>query len=120
MTTANETAAVRCIRANVTESAKEARQWGTHDRLGRLIGNTVTTYEVTFAPAPEDARSWSYTMVPGLYFAMYSQATRNGERHQASSREQFFTTAAERDAAVAKHFKGAEKRACDPKAATKA
>jgi len=93
---------------------REVREFNHRDRLGRLIGaradrSTVSYVDLTEAEL-ETRRCWN-CIPAGTYFAFQPSALRNGRHYGASQREQLFTTEAEREAAVAKYFRDAEKRA---------
>lgn len=119
--TSTTPATVRSVRQYGTETNRvvDARSWGTTDRLGREIGSKVTTYEHETREFVQGTDT-SYCHLPvGRHFGVITQTTRNGQRHQAS-RSADYPTAEARDAALAKHWRDVEKRARDPKAATKA
>lgn len=80
------------------------------DSRGRKVGARIARFEATYTEVGQDARSW-YSRAPGHYFAFHPWATRNGQRYGASQREQFFSTEAEREAAIQKYLKAAFKRA---------
>jgi hypothetical protein len=87
------------------------RSFGVKDRLGREIGGIGYRWDnVVFRPAPEDANYWNCTP-EGTYFAFCPHASRNGKPYGAIQRDQFYTTAAERDAAMETYFTNAAKRA---------
>jgi hypothetical protein len=83
--------------------------FGVTDRLGRAIGYSVTKQENRWGIASREG---------GLYFE--GQATRNGNRHQASTCFGPFANEAERDAKIEKVIEAAKKRALAPAARLKA
>lgn len=97
----------------------QAQVWGYTDSKGREIGARVTTYCVaysvdecswggydTFDAADVAAREFAKT--PWVF---KTQALRNGLDYGATGEARYFATVEERDAAIAKYFKDAEKRA---------
>ncbi len=92
-----------------------------HGHLGREVGARVSFYNVTVTELTGNPASY-YTVDSaaelGEFFAFCPQATRNGEGFGACQSFRHFRTVAERDAAVAKYFKDAEKRATKAAART--
>lgn len=93
----------------------DARHYGVKDSKGRVVGASVQTFAVTLRDAtPEDietrARS-TYRVPAGTYYIYTPHALRDGRSFGALQGYRWFTTEAERDAAVAKYFRDAEKRA---------
>jgi hypothetical protein len=101
------------------------------DRKGRAIGVNVEFYTETlrdFTEAEGEAYNAKpvpgnyeqpevlkglrvYSMAPGVYYRMDTNATRGGKAFGPAFNCQRFATKAARDAAYAKYLKGAEKRA---------
>jgi hypothetical protein len=75
----------------------------------RRVGASVMIMEADFAI--NEGGMGGYSLDPGHYFILRVGATRDGIGYGASSGERFFKTRAEVDAAVAKYFKDARKRA---------
>lgn len=97
-----------------TKEPTESRVFAHVDNKGRAIG--AKAYKWTFEAAegfhPEYRHGFRASRVPvGTNFAFEPSATRGGESFGACQETRFFRTAAERDAAVAKYFADAEKRA---------
>lgn len=110
METENETRTVLML----TTDARVVREdFGVKDDRGRVIGGLAWTCEKAFGPGPV-AAGWSPNTAriePGLYYYYEPHATRNGKTFGALQQAQRFATAEERDAAVAKYFQNARKRA---------
>lgn len=89
--------------------------FGHLDAKWRTIGARVTTWEQDMeAVTEEEATAWRwgwYAVAPGHWYIFCPHATRNGATYGALQSTQWFTTAAERDRAIAKYLKGAAKRA---------
>lgn len=83
---------------------KMVAAFGIYDNKKREIGALVYTWQHT---AP---RWYGDTQVVGFYY-FRPQAMRGGETFGACKPPQGFRTEAERDAAVAKYFRGARERA---------
>jgi len=82
------------------------------DTKGRVIGAGITTFAQEFTDLPADPQPTSWSTVPaGFYFCFTPQATRNGLPYGASQNRRRFSTAAERDQAVAEYLADARKRA---------
>ena len=93
--------------------------WGYTDRKGREIGARVTTFimaysvdecswgnHTTFAEAEDRARDLAKKP-----YGFKTRALRNGLAYGATGDDRYYATLEERDAAIAKYFKDAEKRA---------
>ncbi len=97
------------------------RAFKVFDSKGREVGARVSFYNVTVTELTGNPASY-YTVDSaaelGEFFAFCPQATRNGEGFGACQSFRHFRTVAERDAAVAKYFKDAEKRATKAAART--
>lgn len=92
--------------------------FGIKDERGREIGADIDTGVTTFRLVTQEEwdsqPSWGggyYTVPAGDQYWYCPQATRNGKKYGALQRQQFFPTAAERDAAVEKYLANAKKRA---------
>lgn len=109
----------RVLQNHYLKEDNQAQVWCYTDRKGREIGARVTTYCIaysvdesdwgshsTFAEAEDRARELAKKP-----WAFYTRALRNGLAYGASGRDKYFATLEERDAAIAKYFKDAEKRA---------
>lgn len=79
------------------------------DRLGRVIGARVYFATALFEIPEHPEAGWR--MPPGEYYAMRTQATRNGLAYGPSQEWSYFETIAQRDAALAKYLRGATARA---------
>jgi len=87
-------------------------EFGCCDSKGRTIGATIYTGQCEIVELPADKEVWSFmTLEPGIYYTFCPQATRAGKSFGACQSVQYFKTAAERDAKVAKYLAGAAKRA---------
>lgn len=108
----------RRIERQVVKS--EARNFGHKDRLRREIGATVQIYSDLYAPDDGGSNMGYYTTNkgPGRYFSYVSQGLRNTMHSQASHESALFNNLAACEAAVAKYWVQAEKRAA--KGSTKA
>lgn len=95
---------------NQTNIGSNGEDFQVVDAKGRKIGAMVTTFEIDYVEIQEDSQSF-WRQAPGHYFVMCPQATRDGKPYGACQRDQLFTTEAERNAARAKYFAGARKRA---------
>lgn len=105
-----------------TEDAAQVRDFGVVDKKGRKLGATCFTGTLVrrgvFLTAEQKANRYGgrgYVCDPALLGKLVywyrPNATRNGVGFGASQQEKEFSTAAERDAAVAKYWKGAERTA---------
>jgi hypothetical protein len=108
------------------DRANETREFDAFDNKGRRFGARATTYSIVYGPA-EQVETWNYpSNVAGhaeqaakadtTRYAFRPHALRDGKPYGASHSEQQFATEAKRDAAVAKYFAQAEKRALANKA----
>lgn len=93
-------------RMSETQETK-SEAFGVRDSKGREIGADVYLYNNIRS---EDHLS-RYRDAEGNPFAYSPQATRDGSKYGASQTTYFFPTQEARDAAVAKYFSGARKRA---------
>ena len=109
----------RVLRDIYLKDDSQARTWAYTDRKGREIGARVTTFIIaysvdecswgnhtTFAEAEDRARDLAKKP-----YGFKTHALRNGLAYGATGDDRYFATLEERDAAVAKYFKDAEKRA---------
>jgi hypothetical protein len=103
----NDPTAPLCDRKDGERTTLE-QSFGVFDRFGREIGARAYTFEATFTP---NGTRGGYRHPAGLFFMFHPCATRGGEPYGAIQSSSSFTTAEERDAAVAKYFKDARKRA---------
>lgn len=89
------------------------RSFDARDRFGRTIGAKAYTWEESYAEAADSTPSATYHhyIVPGCYFGFCPQALRDGRKYGAVQHDQLFTTEEARDAAVARYFADAERRA---------
>jgi hypothetical protein len=89
------------------------REYDARDRFGRQIGAKAYTWEERFAADSDSTPSATYHhyIVPGCYYGFCPQALRDGRKYGAVQHDQLFTTEEARDAAVARYFAAAEKRA---------
>lgn len=101
---------MRSTHSGYTRKAKRVVRFGLLDKQGREIGARIVTFEVTFRPAPEDARSWQ-TVAPGHYYGLNVWATRNGVPFGAIQSDRYFSTIAARHKALVKYIADAKKRA---------
>lgn len=88
--------------------------FGVKDNKGREIGARVTIFEIEFVALNHELAEFErYSPNPsGRVFSYDPTALRNGRPFGAGFQHGgYFATAAERDAAVEKYFKGARKRA---------
>ena len=91
---------------------REHIDFGTLDSRGRKMGACIVRQTVTFEPASDHEQSglfWSKE--PGVYYAWWPHATRNGETYGALQGEKLCETPEEREQAIAKYLAGARKRA---------
>lgn len=82
----------------------------------RQIGARVERFMARFYEEEVERDSCRVSIIhlerrPGTYFAMRTSALRDGQEYGASQPDYFFETEAEREAAIARYLKGAEKRA---------
>lgn len=83
--------------------------FGVSDRKGRRVGARLTlTIRIYSTVAPGVGH---YNVKPGVYFALHTTATRDGEPFGPSFNFSIYPTSEERDAAIAKYLKAAEARA---------
>ena len=98
----------------MTETGSDVRGFGVHDAKRREIGATVYLGTASFTRKSDNATHW-YPVDPARIgkkmFYFTPSATRAGEAYGASQTANFFFSEDERDAAVAKYFAAAEKRA---------
>ena len=93
-----------------TDEIKENKYFGIFDPRGREIGAQIRTFDATFEPIPE-GDAWYYHMEPGHYYALKVWATRDGKPFGAMQSTRFFKTIEERQGAIDKYLKYAQKRA---------
>lgn len=94
-----------------TKAETSYKSFDLKDRLGRIIGASATTWEVTMVEfTPETPYVTYSTLAPGRHFMLETQATRDAVGYQAFRRKAF-PTAEARDKAIAKYFADAAKRA---------
>jgi len=93
-----------------TETVSKHFDFDAIDPRGRKIGAFVITNETTFEDSPPE-HTWGYTMDPGQYFTLTFHTTRDGAAYGPIQPMQHFKTVEERDQAVAKYLKAAQKRA---------
>lgn len=112
-------------RLQETDLATETRTFDAFDTKGRRFGGRAVTFAVDYVA--DTAQLWNY---PGniasaearapyagtTRYGFRPHAMRGGKGYGASQGANEFATAAERDAAVAKYFAEAEKRALKNKA----
>jgi hypothetical protein len=84
------------------------------DAKGRTIGCIIERSAVEFEAT--DTR-FGYHVEPGTFLAARVEPTRNGHRYGASQRTSYFSTAAEREAFVAKRVTDSRKAAAKKAAA---
>ena len=94
-----------------TEIRKTHVEFGVIDQRGREIGANISEWEVSMVPLPEDHRGCYSTLAPGCYFALRTQATRNGLEYGATQSSRHFSTEAERIRALGSYLRTAELRA---------
>lgn len=90
------------------ETGRLVRDFPFVDSKGRRIGGRIVLSDETATLAADGNR---LTDALGLRFVARPHALRDGELFGASQSCQYFATAIERDAYVAKYFRDAEKRA---------
>lgn len=84
--------------------------YGINDDKGREVGIFAVAFEATFTenPSKEGYNRW---MVPGHYFVAHVRTTRGGQSFGALQFDNYFATAAERDAYIAKRIADGRKQA---------
>lgn len=99
--------------ANWMNTGRIERDFGVADSKGRTIGAAVNLVECD--RTVEVKALWMAPQNPALpaghVFGFRPMAMRGGKTFGAISHEQWFDTAEQRDAAVARYFVNAEKRA---------
>lgn len=85
--------------------------YGINDDKGREVGIRAVAFEATFTENPAEDGDIRWTMVPGHYFAAYVRTLRGGEKFGAVQSNNYFATAAERDAYIAKRIADGRKQA---------
>ena len=111
MTTTRET--INCIRT-FTQIEVLERSFGLHDRFGREIGARAYISSKIYEPTGTNDvnnRHIEPAEVGKLFYSFTPHATRAGNEYGASHSSHRFDTLAEAQAAAAKYFKQAEKRA---------
>jgi hypothetical protein len=91
----------------------ECRNFDARDSKGRIVGAAALRFTLTAEPIamrPQKERS-CLGLPPGFYYCYEPGALRDGKGFGAICRMRYFTTEAEREAAVEKYFGGAQKRA---------
>ncbi|WDS38293.1 hypothetical protein TMCBR3_gp045c [Caulobacter phage TMCBR3] len=97
----------RTMPTNKSGVVEAEHDFGVKDGKGRRIGAVVHTFEVDFQPVERGG----YARDAGHYWAFTGNATRNRVMYGASQSPNYFHSAAERDAAMAKYLDAARKRA---------
>lgn len=99
---------------NTVKTGRQARDFNVLDKKGRAIGGVANLYEADRTIAEREL----YVSCPqgevkpaGRVYGYSPHATRDGEWFGAIQGTQWFDTAEQRDAAVARYFANAEKRA---------
>jgi len=100
---------MKCNLVDKTNPEIKYVDFGIKDKLNRNIGVNITTYHVTFAQAPEDARMW-YAIDAGDYYALHTWITRDGKNYGAIQPNKYFKTAQERETAINKYLTETRKR----------
>ena len=106
---------------NKTVSKASQLGFGFYDNKNREIGMTAVTWEfdlVSSAPIDLGCGAFSSSfpnMEQGHYFAVRTQATRNGEYFGASQQPKYFKTEKERDIYLAKRWGESLKKASNNK-----
>lgn len=105
---------------NDVAQGSETREFDAVDSKGRRFGASAYKFHRDYSrKVGEVAAYCAHNMCQrpaGRYFGFRPQAMRGGERYGASHGETLYSTEAERDAAVAKYFADAQKRALKNKA----
>lgn len=99
---------------NTVTVASVLHDFGVVDERGRKLGARVAFSEVELVEVEAGADRWAcrtYSKPAGYYFLARMQATRDGSLFGATQLDNWYTTEAERDAAVAKYLKQARSRA---------
>jgi hypothetical protein len=95
-------------RTEYTILSTEKRDFGVADGRGRKIGAIVEIVRTTFEPSDE---RFGWTVAPGTYYAVNTNATRDGELYQGGHEARVGAELADAEKYVAKYFTGAAKRA---------
>lgn len=104
---------INCTR-NFTQIEVLERSFGLHDRFGREIGARAYINSTIYEPTgTDDVNNWHIepAEVSKLIYSFTPQATRAGKEYGASHGSHQFDTLEKAQAAAAKYFKQAEKRA---------
>ena len=101
----------KCKIADQTDMGHEVHDFGVKDTRGRAIGAKVYYREIELVEFTPEQYQVYYALPAGYYYVATMRATRNGADYGASQPRKYFTTEAERDAAVAKYLKQARSRA---------
>lgn len=104
----------RSVLVDYTEQRGERHEsFGAYDEKGRAIGAYITTgvHEFRAVASDEDPLRRFWRMPAGRYFHFTPHATRDQRPYGAMQSRAYFTTEAERDAAIAEYLASAKKRA---------
>lgn len=88
-----------------------AKRFGVFDQKGRELGAKLNLLSETFTAFEEPVCGVYYNVEPGRYFSFVPKATRSGVPFGASQAVRRFRTLEERNEAIDKYFRDAEKRA---------
>lgn len=105
----------RCRSSGQQHFENVCRNFDARDSKGRVIGARASLWEVDFTLIPEsEARDLRFGFVrhePGHFFAFEPHALRDGAAYGSSHGYKTFSSREDRDVAVARYFREAEKRA---------
>jgi len=99
---------IRTIVELQTDVEVALADFGYVDHKGRKIGAKISTYERTMVAAGAEYDGCFFTLAPGHYYVLRSQATRNGVEYGATQRSHHFKTPEERERALGKYLRSAE------------
>ena len=92
----------------------QVREFPHKDTKGRRVGARALTFMVEYSPVdPEKVSKWfvGYSKPPGVLYGWRPHALRDGKPYGAAQATSEYASEAERTAAIARYFAGAEKRA---------
>lgn len=101
-----------CKAINVTEMSVEKISFGVADSKGRILGITICTSECDMIPYDMSGTGGCYHHAnPGHNFIARVYANKDGVQWGASQPCNYFDSAEERDAYIAKRVEAARKKA---------